>query len=122
MNGSSEHRGTVPFPYRAVLSDIDGTLLDADRRVSERTARAVRTLTGNGIVFALVTGRMPSGIVEIRTALGGPVHAVCYSGALVLGPDNAVLASTKLQRCEALDPLLAPQGVPAVRAMLFQRF
>lgn len=105
MNGPSESRRAASFPYRAVLSDIDGTLLDADRRVSARTAGTVRALVGRGVVFALVTGRMPSGISEIRTALGGPVHAVCYSGALVLGPDDTVFASTKLRRCEAYEIL-----------------
>lgn len=84
------------FPYRAVLSDIDGTLLDERRAVSSRTAAAVRRLWSCGVVFALVSGRMPSGIVPVREELGIPAPIVCYSGALVLDANLDTLHSTVL--------------------------
>lgn len=86
----------APFPFEVVLSDIDGTLLDASRSVSEGTVAAVRRLHAAGVPFALVTGRMPSGVAGVRAALAVPVPAVCYSGALVLDADGRVLSSATL--------------------------
>lgn len=100
----------TPFPFKVVLSDIDGTLLDAGRRVSPRTAGAVRRLCASGVAFALVTGRMPGGIAEVRRELGVAVHAVCYSGALVLDPDDAAVASTCLEAGEAAGVLAVVRG------------
>lgn len=108
------------FPFCAVLSDIDGTLLGSDRRVSARTARAVGALVAAGVPFALVTGRMPGGVAGVRRDLGVPVPAVCYSGALVLGPDDRVLSSTTLDAAvaRALLDLLA-DGFPALTPCYF---
>lgn len=121
--GASEvqHRPAgTRFPFRAVLSDIDGTLLGADRRVSARTARAVGALSEAGVPFALVTGRMPSGVAGVRRDLGVPVPAVCYSGALVLGPDDRVLASTTLDAAVARALLdLVADGFPALTSCYF---
>ena len=58
-------RASAAFPYRAVLSDIDGTLLGAGRRLSPRTGRAVRRLHEAGVPFALATGRMPGGVAGV---------------------------------------------------------
>ena len=89
------------FPFRAVLSDVDGTLLDANREVSARTGAAIRALCASGVPFALVTGRMPGGIEAIRRALGVPLPAVCLSGALVVDAENRPLASRTLSAAEA---------------------
>lgn len=84
------------FPYKAVLSDIDGTLLGPAGAVSALTVRAVGRLVRGGVPFALVTGRMPAGLTGVRAALGVPVPAVCYSGALVLDPQNRILSSSTI--------------------------
>ena len=111
MRDDETYRETTPnppanpspaaFPFRAVLSDVDGTLLDANREVSGRTAAAIRALNAADVPFALVTGRMPSGIEVIRRAFGIPMPAVCYSGALVVDAENRPIASTTLSGDEA---------------------
>jgi len=79
--------------WEAVLSDIDGTLLGSDRRVTDATAAAVQALVRDGVLFALVTGRMPGGVESVMGALGVRVPRVCYSGALVLDADGTALLS-----------------------------
>ena len=44
---------------RLVASDVDGTLLGVDERVSERTAAAVGRVLATETPFVLVTGRPP---------------------------------------------------------------
>lgn len=71
-------------PLAAVFSDVDGTLLDAEHRVSPRTAAAARALAEREIPLVLVSARMPEALVEIRSELGNAGPVVCYGGAYVL--------------------------------------
>ena len=80
-------------PFDVVLSDVDGTLLRPTHALSERTARAVRACVAGGVPFAIATGRMPSGLVGVTSALGVSVARICYSGAYVLDARGGVVAS-----------------------------
>ena len=42
---------------KAVLCDIDGTLLTSQHTVSPRTVAAIRALRERGVLFGLCTGR-----------------------------------------------------------------
>ena len=44
---------------KLVLVDIDGTLLDSNHRVSQRTVEAISKLEEHGILFGIATGRTP---------------------------------------------------------------
>ena len=77
----------------AVFSDVDGTLLDGDHRVSPRTAAAARFLSEQGVPLVLVSARMPEALSEIQAQLGRPGPVVCYSGAYVLDSAGAELLS-----------------------------
>ena len=57
-------------PFKAVFSDIDGTLLNDGHRVTPATARRIRSLARGGVPFILVSARMPSGIFPIQEELG----------------------------------------------------
>lgn len=102
------------LPWRAVLSDIDGTLVGPSKHVSEQTVRAVRELVRQGVLFALVTGRMPGGVDTILAALGVSVPRVCYSGALVLDANGAIVH----QSC--LEPALARGVLDVIEREFFQ--
>ena len=44
---------------KAVLCDIDGTLLTSQHAVSPRTVAAIRALRERGVLFGLCTGATP---------------------------------------------------------------
>lgn len=44
-------------PFRAVISDLDGTLLNSDHRLGELTISTLEQLAANGIEIFLATGR-----------------------------------------------------------------
>lgn len=51
-------------PVTLVISDLDGTLLDSNKNVSERTKKAIQALKQRGILFGIASGRpVESGIV-----------------------------------------------------------
>ena len=82
---------------RIVFSDIDGTLLTDDKRVTPQTEKAVKGLLAKDIPFVLVSARMPEAIYPITEKMGVTIPLICYSGALVLTKEGQVLASTAME-------------------------
>jgi len=74
--------------YKVIFSDIDGTLLTSDHRVSEGTIKVVEKIKEKGIKFILVSARMPRGIIPIQKELSINAPIICFSGALILGEEN----------------------------------
>jgi Cof subfamily protein (haloacid dehalogenase superfamily) len=66
-----------------VASDVDGTLLDPDERVTERTRRTVTAVVEAGVPFVLATGRPPRWIPAVVDGLGHAPMAVCGNGAVI---------------------------------------
>lgn len=69
---------------RIVFSDIDGTFLTDDKRVTARTEQAVKELLAQEIPFVLVSARMPEAIYPITDKMDVKIPLISYSGALVL--------------------------------------
>lgn len=79
-----------------IASDVDGTLLTPDERVSARTRQAVRAAVAAGAQFVLATGRPPRWIPPVVEALGFAPMAVCANGAVIYdsATDRVVSART----------------------------
>ena len=79
------------FPIRLIALDIDGTLVDDELTIGERTIRAVRAAMERDVAVSIVTGRMVSSGLRFADVLGlrGPI--VGYQGALIRSmPEPAV--------------------------------
>lgn len=87
---------TAGQPPALIASDVDGTLLDGDEKVTDRTRAAVNAAVGAGAHFVLATGRPPRWIAPIVDALGFAPMAVCANGAVLYDPatDRVVSART----------------------------
>ena len=69
--------------YSLIVSDFDNTLANSQRKVSERTKKAIFDYQQAGGKFIICTGRMyPSARTE-ATALGLKGEIICYNGALI---------------------------------------
>lgn len=69
--------------YRVVASDLDGTLLTPDHRVSPFTAETLHLLTEQGVRFIFATGRHHVDVARIRDNLGIDAYMVTSNGARV---------------------------------------
>ena len=87
--------------YKAVFSDIDGTLLNSAHQVTPRTRDAILALDGKGIPFTLVSARSPAAIEPIRRKNGFSGPLICFSGALILDRDGNVLHSQGMDLAQA---------------------
>lgn len=79
-----------------VATDVDGTLLDPDERVTARTREAVAAAVAGGAHFVLATGRPPRWIPPVVDALGIAPIAVCANGAVIYdaATDRVISART----------------------------
>ena len=73
--------------YRAIYSDIDGTLLNRAHRMSPRTLAITRRLAQAGIPIILVSARPPLAITPFTDAIGGKQPLIAFNGALILDGD-----------------------------------
>lgn len=81
------------MPYQLVFSDIDGTLLNADRELSKATILAVQKIKDR-VPVVLISSRMPAAMKHLQKSLdieNQPL--ICYNGGLVL-IDGKTVSST----------------------------
>lgn len=81
---------------RLVASDIDGTILGHDGKISGRTIRAFHACRGAGVELVFVTGRPPRWLHPLEEQLGHTGTVICSNGAVVwdLEADKMVSART----------------------------
>ena len=67
---------------RLVASDLDGTIVGPDNRISDRTVRAFRDCVDAGVELVFVTGRPPRWLSPLTEALGHAGTVICSNGAV----------------------------------------
>lgn len=90
--------------YKAIFSDIDGTLLNTKHQIPLNTKKKIQNINQHGIPYVLVSARMPKGMTAIREELGAKSPMICYSGALVVDEDDKPIYSVAL-RSESAEKL-----------------
>ena len=107
---------------RLVATDVDGTLLDPDHRVTPRAAAVINRLHAAGVGFVLVTGRPPRWIPPVVAELPVARLAVCANGAVLYdAAEDRVLASrtfapsTLVELAEAVADVLPGAGLAVER-------
>lgn len=84
MDTTQSHDNTASAAlYRLVCSDIDGTLLNKDRDLSDATVRAIRALDEKGVPFVMISARMPSAMRPFLAKAGINRPIVCFNGAYI---------------------------------------
>jgi Cof subfamily protein (haloacid dehalogenase superfamily) len=71
------------FPIRLVALDLDGTLIENDGPIGERTRRAVAAVVAQGVPVAIATGRMATSVRPYVDALGLETPIISYQGGLI---------------------------------------
>lgn len=83
--------------YQAVFSDIDGTLLNDQHKITPQTEKAIKALMAQQIPFIPVSARPPLAITPYTAQLETDNAIVCYSGALVLDQNLKPLYSVTIE-------------------------
>lgn len=103
------------------VSDLDGTLLGSDARVSEFTSAVINKLVENGLLFSYATARSLTTVKQVTQGLKASAPLIVHNGAFII--DNAtekVLRANyfdgSVQRL--LDRLFAANVFPIVYALI----
>ena len=68
---------------KLIATDLDGTLLDGNRRVPEEIFPLVETLYRRGVLFAPASGRQYANLKKLFAPVADKVVFICENGALV---------------------------------------
>ena len=86
---------------KIVFSDIDGTLLTSEHKLSKNTLFAINKLQEKNIDFVIISARSPSGIYPILLKNNFSCPIISYSEALILDKDKNVLYHKGMNKEEA---------------------
>lgn len=76
---------------RMIVSDLDGTILDASYQMSEKTKAAIREATARGVRVLLATGRMFASAVRYAKELALDTPVISHNGGVVQEMDGTLL-------------------------------
>ena len=97
---SEAKHATVPGLKKIslVLADVDGTLVTKEKLLTERAIRAVQSLRGRGIRFAITSGRPPKGMQMVIAPLAITEPVAGFNGGLFVKPDMTIIEAKTLTR------------------------
>lgn len=85
--------------YRLIVFDMDGTLLDAEKRVLPSSVDAIGRALAAGRAVAIGSGRCPAMVEHNGADLSGVRYAICSSGATLYDlSERRVLSRSSMDR------------------------
>ncbi len=90
-------------PIRAVLADVDGTLVTQEKILTDRATAADARLREAGIEFAVTSGRPPRGMSMLIEPLALSTPIAAFNGGLIVRPDMSVIEQRTIS-----DQIVAP--------------
>ena len=103
--------------YRLIATDMDGTLLNDDSAITQRTIDAIKRAVGAGAIFVTATGRSMRGVEFINALFDEDMPFIIYNGAsAIMGKSRKVLLNKYLDFKLAKEAyeLGADRGVPMI--------
>lgn len=102
-------------PIRLLVSDVDGTLVTTDKRLTPATIEAAARLREAGIALALVSSRPPRGIAPLAAQLGLGTPVAGFNGGVILDSEGRSLAERPVPEAAARAALagFARRGIDA---------
>ncbi|WP_437687874.1 Cof-type HAD-IIB family hydrolase [Sorangium sp. So ce176] len=81
---------------KLLLTDVDGTLVTSDKRLTDRALASVERLRSAGVGLAIISGRPPRGMAMLNGPLALATPVIAFNGGMFVTPD---LAEVLEQRC-----------------------
>lgn len=105
--------------YRLIATDVDGTLLDKDSKLTEYNKKALLECKKRGIGIILATGKTMDSILHLIKELGLALPQITLNGSVTIGPDLKIIDSVKIDPTYYLDIIrfIRSGGYPPVIAL-----
>lgn len=82
--------------YKAVISDLDGTLLNSEHKISAYTKTVIKSIIDSGIKFFIATGRHHTDVLAIKKVLDLDSIMITSNGARVHDEENKEILARDL--------------------------
>lgn len=82
--------------YKLLVTDVDGTLLDSNSRLTQLNKKALKDCIDIGINVMLATGKSINSTMYIIEELGLKLPQITMGGALVITPERKVIDAYKI--------------------------
>lgn len=82
--------------YKIAISDLDGTLLGPDHKVSSKTKESIQHWKQSGRKFVIATGRHYIEAKKIQDTLGEPISLITSNGARVHNQHGEIILKQNL--------------------------
>ncbi len=92
--------------YKLIAFDMDGTLLNSQKKISQKSIEAINKAMEKGKIVILNTGRCPAELEEYFEVLDNIQYLNCVSGALVFDRKNNKKIYSKTLDIEIVKQLL----------------
>jgi Cof subfamily protein (haloacid dehalogenase superfamily) len=82
----------TPTGIRAVVSDVDGTLVTSGKTLTKSAQAAVAELRARGIGFTIISSRPPRGLGMLLVPLRLAMPFAAFNGGIIAAPDLSIIA------------------------------
>ena len=109
----------IDTKIKVVISDLDGTLLNQDHKISDYTKAVFQELHHQNYLIIVATGRHHLDAMPIINTLGFPVYLVTSNGARIHSPQKELLFSVDINS-KSIQSILSLKIDPDITTVLFK--
>lgn len=82
--------------FKLIAADMDGTLLNDNKIITEATLQVIKAAVKGGAVFVFATGRPPAAVSSYQKLIGTAFPVIAYNGAMILDGSGSVIFEQSL--------------------------
>jgi Cof subfamily protein (haloacid dehalogenase superfamily) len=82
--------------YKILAVDMDGTLLNNQKQITDGNLKAIEKLKAVGVKFVICSGRVPVGLKFYMNKVSKGQPVICSNGGLILDEDNEHIIYSKI--------------------------
>ncbi|NMM65565.1 HAD family phosphatase [Clostridium sp. P21] len=84
--------------YKIIASDMDGTLLDDNKNISNYNLTMINKAISLGVKFVIASGRVPASLKFYQESIGKNQPMICANGAIVLDHNKTIIYSNPISK------------------------
>lgn len=89
--------------YKIIAVDMDGTLLNDDKHISDYNLEMISKAVNSGVKFVIASGRIPSGLKFYEATVSKNQPMICCNGAIILDENKRTIYSKHIEKNSALE-------------------
>jgi Cof subfamily protein (haloacid dehalogenase superfamily) len=108
-----------PKAFKVIITDLDGTLLNAEHKISSYTQSVFKELYDQDFVIIVATGRHHKDAMSITDSLDFPIYLVTSNGARIHKPTKELLYAFDIES-DAIKSVLKLDIDPHITTVVFK--